>query len=578
MSHIELAITGIFSPMKHTDNTFTNDTETRPQTPKHTSKLQLHRKFSKATRIFVAVVGLLLLLAGGMIASNLSQITQDLRQSASTPDGFARIWLTPSSSLPASSPQEITVSTNMGLADKKVVGVQFFIDITGDVPFDVQYVPQDTLGMNVLTNTVTDTTIGKRISFAMTTTPPQLYTTTTANIVLGKIQFTTPSSGQMTLTFDPQLSKIVEYQTVADLLQNPESETYAFVAPATSTPIPSLNPTAVPTGIPSATPRPTSTLAPTSTPFPTPTPGSGGPSITPPPSADLSLTKSASTRIANVGDTVRYTIAVKNSGPGIANNVTVSEQFNSSYGIKLVATNYSQGSLNLSTGTWNIGTLAVNQTATLMIDIQGTTATTLNNTAQIATSSASDFDSVPGNNNPNEDDQQSVSVAFAQSPALTATPIPTSVPLPTNTPWPTTTPRPTATQVPALTSVPISTATPRPSVYPSLIPFPTTTPGGGINGNTISIDITQPTNGQTIRARSTLNIETSVSSTNEVQSVRFYANNAPICYDRNAPYSCKYRLWFWRFFRRWRNTIDIKAVVIDVQGNTAQHTIQVSVQ
>ena len=536
----------------------------------------------KTLRVVIAVFILLVIVSGGIVAANLAQISQELRQQAVAADGYAKLWLKPSSSLPANSIQNIPLTSNMGLAGKKIVGVQFFIDVTGDIPHDLQYSTQNTLDMNVITNSVTDTATGKRISFAMITNPPQTYTTTTSDIVLGNISFTSPSSGQMTLSFDPTLSKIIEFQTNEDILQNPQSETYAFVPPATATPIPSAIPTSVPTIQPSSSPHPSTTPQPTSTstPIPTSTPGSGGPSTTPQPSADLSLTKSVSAQSAIVGDIVRYTIEVKNSGPALANDISVSEQFNTAYGIKLIATNYSQGSLNLASGTWNVGSLSPNQSATLIIDIEGTAVTTLNNTAQIATSSSQDFDSTPGNNNPSEDDQGSAIVSFAQppTPTPTFTPIPTNTPRPTFTPIPTNTPRPTSAPLPSATLIPFNTATPRPSVYPTFIPFPTATPDGGINSNNISIDISSPRNGQTISWRSNTDIKANVVSTNQVESVKFYVNNLQICNDKSSPYSCRWRVWIWRLFRRSFDSAEIKAVAQDSSGNSAQHTIQVQVK
>lgn len=540
---------------------------------------KIHRHLSsdiKMLRIVVSIFILLILVSGGIVVANLAQITQELRQQAVSSDGYAKLWLKPSSSLQANSVQIIPLTSNMGLADKKIVGVQFFIDVAGDVPFDLQYSTEDTLGMNVITNSISDTATGKRISFAMITNPPQTYTTTTSDVVLGNISFTSPASGQMTLSFDPTLSKIIEFQTNEEILQNPQSETYAFIPPSTATPVPSVVPTSLPTAQPSSTPFPSTTPQPTSTstPIPTLTPGSGGPSTTPQPSADLSLTKSASTPSAIVGDVVRYTIEVKNSGPGIANNISVSEQFNTSYGLKLITTNYSQGSLNLASGTWNVGSLSANQSATLVIDIEGTAITTLNNTAQISTSSSFDYDSTPGNNNPSEDDQESAIVSFAQPP----TPTPTFTPKPTATLIPSNTPRPTSTPVPVATSIPVSSSTPRPTVYPTFVPLPTATPSGGVNNANILINITSPRNGQTISWRSNTNVIANVISANQIKSVKFYVNNTQICKDTRTPYSCRWRVWIWRLFRRSFNSAEIKAVAQDSSGNSAQHTVRVNIQ
>ncbi|MEO8581521.1 MAG: DUF11 domain-containing protein [Patescibacteria group bacterium] len=130
------------------------------------------------------------------------------------------------------------------------------------------------------------------------------------------------------------------------------------------------------------------------------------PTNTPPAvSADLSLTKQISNSTPKVGENITYTVTVYNAGPNDATNVTVSEPLVG--GTTFVSATPSQGTYNVSAGLWTIGTIPVNQSRTLQIVVTVNVSTSITNTAQVQHSDQPDPDSTPGNNNPNEDDQQS---------------------------------------------------------------------------------------------------------------------------------------------------------------------------
>lgn len=126
------------------------------------------------------------------------------------------------------------------------------------------------------------------------------------------------------------------------------------------------------------------------------------------PAADLSLNKSVLPSTASVGDDVTFTITVTNSGPDIANNVTVSDSLES--GFDYLDHSSDLGSYDPGTGHWTIGTLNPAQSATLIITatILESEAGIYSNYAQVWTSDAIDPDSVPGNNSMTEDDDDSV--------------------------------------------------------------------------------------------------------------------------------------------------------------------------
>jgi uncharacterized repeat protein (TIGR01451 family) len=113
------------------------------------------------------------------------------------------------------------------------------------------------------------------------------------------------------------------------------------------------------------------------------------------PSADLSVTKSVSSTTAQPGDTLTYTIVVKNAGPQAATSVTMSDTFPSSLTyLSCSATN--GGSCSYSGGSVSVtyGSLAVGESET--ITIQGTLNANaqdgllVSNTANVSASSPVD--------------------------------------------------------------------------------------------------------------------------------------------------------------------------------------------
>jgi uncharacterized repeat protein (TIGR01451 family) len=127
--------------------------------------------------------------------------------------------------------------------------------------------------------------------------------------------------------------------------------------------------------------------------------------------ADLSLTKSASNSLARNGDPLVYTITVMNQGPDAATGVAVADLLPD--GLQYQGAQLSQGSYEPASGTWAIGPLAVGQRATLTLNVLVTTDNKVTNTAQVSAAAQFDPDSTPGNSNPAEDDQASVTTPIA---------------------------------------------------------------------------------------------------------------------------------------------------------------------
>jgi uncharacterized repeat protein (TIGR01451 family) len=114
-----------------------------------------------------------------------------------------------------------------------------------------------------------------------------------------------------------------------------------------------------------------------------------------PPSANLSLTKSDSLDPVQVGQELRYTIAVANDGPDAAAGTSVTDVLPAN--VTLVSATASPGGpcSGTTTVTCQLGTIASNGSATVTIKVTPTTDADLSNTASV-TSSTPDPDT--GNN------------------------------------------------------------------------------------------------------------------------------------------------------------------------------------
>ncbi|WP_347160281.1 ice-binding family protein [Pontibacter chitinilyticus] len=137
---------------------------------------------------------------------------------------------------------------------------------------------------------------------------------------------------------------------------------------------------------------------------PDPNPGDNegeAPVDVPDPSYDLSVTKDVSAGPYFVGDAVTYTIVAKNAGPGVATNVFVKEQLPD--GLAYVSHSATQGTFDPTTGTFLVGTLAKDGTATLTVVVRLTKPGTVSNIVVI---SRQDSPSDPSNptdpNNPGD--------------------------------------------------------------------------------------------------------------------------------------------------------------------------------
>lgn len=126
---------------------------------------------------------------------------------------------------------------------------------------------------------------------------------------------------------------------------------------------------------------------------PQPANNTGSASIVPR-AADLRVAKAASTASPAIGAAFSYTITVTNSGPTTANNVAVNDPFPA--GLTFVNASATQGTYDVATGQWSIGTLNANEQAVLVIStIYAANGVSVTNTASVT----SDLpDPVPSDN------------------------------------------------------------------------------------------------------------------------------------------------------------------------------------
>nr|MDJ0644452.1 hypothetical protein [Flavobacteriaceae bacterium] len=124
--------------------------------------------------------------------------------------------------------------------------------------------------------------------------------------------------------------------------------------------------------------------------------------------ADISVLKSVNDSAPAAGNNVIFSITVTNNGPSNATGLQITDQLPSGY---TYVSDDSGGSYNSGTGVWNIGTLNSGVAITLQITATVNASGSYGNTAETTASNNPDPDSTPNNNDPTEDDQDSVSTS-----------------------------------------------------------------------------------------------------------------------------------------------------------------------
>lgn len=213
------------SPMVQTPSTQKSPSPTpsiqKPATPRKKLNNKMFMQIG-------AVVVLVLVLLGGGVGMYLMSQSQDTRQQASTPTGTGRVFVDPRTSTLPAGPQQVAVKFNMG-GEIPVDGVQIVVEITGTIPADLDFAENTSLqGMTFVNGTFSDIPNGKKLTIGYLASPGP-FVTPILDVNLGTITFTAPTTGNMTVKFDPQLSKVIRNQTGDDILKTPtEVTTYTF--------------------------------------------------------------------------------------------------------------------------------------------------------------------------------------------------------------------------------------------------------------------------------------------------------------------------------------------------------------
>jgi uncharacterized repeat protein (TIGR01451 family) len=111
-------------------------------------------------------------------------------------------------------------------------------------------------------------------------------------------------------------------------------------------------------------------------------------------SADVAIVKTDSPDPVGEGQMITYTLRVTNNGPAVATNVTVADNLPGT--VSFIRSTPSAGTCSGTTNiSCNLGSLAVGNTATVVIVVQALSTGTVNNTATVT---ATETDPVPANN------------------------------------------------------------------------------------------------------------------------------------------------------------------------------------
>ena len=121
---------------------------------------------------------------------------------------------------------------------------------------------------------------------------------------------------------------------------------------------------------------------------------------------DLSLAISVNNATPNVGESVTVSIVVTNDGPDTATNVVVTNILQT--GLDFVDGDSTVGSFDAGSNDWLVGELGAGESETLELRLSVTLAQTFVNVAEVIAVDQIDNDSIPGNDDVNEDDRVSV--------------------------------------------------------------------------------------------------------------------------------------------------------------------------
>lgn len=119
---------------------------------------------------------------------------------------------------------------------------------------------------------------------------------------------------------------------------------------------------------------------------------------------DIEVGLSLDNMVPLIGEEVVFTVTVDNLGPGHATQLELSQPLASGYA--LVAAAPSQGSYDAASGLWDLGSLSMGTSASLELRVEVLPQGPYAQGVELIGLLQPDVDSSPGNNDPDEDDQQ----------------------------------------------------------------------------------------------------------------------------------------------------------------------------
>ncbi len=128
--------------------------------------------------------------------------------------------------------------------------------------------------------------------------------------------------------------------------------------------------------------------------------------VTPIPQIDLALTKTVSKLVPSTGEEIVFTITLENAGPSNASGIEVLDLLPDGY---LYVSDNSNGLYDNTTGIWSVGDLASGSETILTITVEVLEGEYLN-IAEVSAANEEDINSTPGNNDPDENDQDQAQI------------------------------------------------------------------------------------------------------------------------------------------------------------------------
>ncbi len=133
---------------------------------------------------------------------------------------------------------------------------------------------------------------------------------------------------------------------------------------------------------------------------------------------DLTLDKKVNVSSVEVGQSVVFTITLKNEGNADATGVVVEDRMDN--GLTYISNTVSKGDYNSDSGIWTVGDMASGEIATLSLVVQVDDKAIMTNVAEVMEHNEKDVDSTPGNGVLSEDDQDDATVTGTTSSVCTS--------------------------------------------------------------------------------------------------------------------------------------------------------------